>query len=85
MQLSQIILENRAMIPPRFDDIQAWVNFRTFCKERLHLKAIVTPWLFLSLVSVIILLSFINSLYFSFNYTELVNTFDTIFIWLFVV
>ena len=85
MQLSKIILENRAMMPPNFDDIQAWIRFRMFCKERLHLKSIVHHWIFEATVSIIIILSFINSLYYSFNYTDLVDIFDTIFIWVFVV
>ena len=85
MQLSQIIIENRAMIPPTFDDIETWVKFRAFCKEKLHLKFIVHHWLFEAIVSILIVLSFINSLYFSFNDTALVNIFDSIFIWLFLV
>jgi hypothetical protein len=38
MQLSKIILENKVMTPPSFDDLEWWVNFRKFMKETFHLK-----------------------------------------------
>lgn len=38
MQLSKIILENKVMTPPSFDDLECWVNFRKFMKETFHLK-----------------------------------------------
>jgi hypothetical protein len=30
MQLSKIILYNSVMYPPRFDDVELWLGFRTW-------------------------------------------------------
>jgi hypothetical protein len=84
MQLSHIILENRAMLPPMFDDVQLWVEFRVFMNSRFNIKAILQHWLCEIVFSTLIVLAFINALYFSFNPTQLVQIFDTIFIWWFV-
>lgn len=84
MQLSKIILENKAMTPPAFDDIKAWVDFRKFMNTRFHLKAIVNHWLFEVIASLLILLSFINAIFFIYNRTTLVEIFDDIFVWIFV-
>lgn len=32
MQLSKIILENKAMTPPAFDDLECWVRLRKMLK-----------------------------------------------------
>lgn len=41
-------------------------------------------WLFELIASALILLSFINALFFIYNYSDLVDTFDNIFVWIFV-
>lgn len=84
MQLSKIILSNKVMTPPTFDDIEAWVKFRKFFNVQLQLKAIVRHWIFELGISIIIILSFINAIFFIYNYSKLVETFDSIFIWIFV-
>lgn len=66
MQLSKIILENEMMVPPEFDDIPCWIKFREFLNHRVYLKQIVKHWGFELAVSIIIILSFINAIYFMF-------------------
>jgi voltage-gated sodium channel len=44
----------------------------------------VQHWLFELIASILILLSFINALFFIYNYSDLVDTFDSIFVWIFV-
>ena len=46
MKLGKIIIENSAMIPPSFDDIQLWIDFRNYMKNSFHIKAIVQHWIF---------------------------------------
>lgn len=41
MQLSKILIYNSVMYPPRFDDLELWLSFRTNLNERFHLKEIV--------------------------------------------
>lgn len=49
----------------------------------MHLKAMVRHWIFELGISIIIILSFINSIFFIYSYSPLVETFDSIFIWIF--
>ena len=60
------------MTPPSFDDIEVWVKFRKFFNVTLRLKVIVKHWFFELMVSVIIILSFINAIFFIYNYTPIV-------------
>ena len=46
MQISKILLENEAMLPPSYDDVKLWIDFRKFVNRNLHLKAIVKDWKF---------------------------------------
>lgn len=85
MQLTKLLLENSAMLPPTFDDIEVWVKFRKFMNNTFKLKVIVKHWMFELVVSIIIVLSFVNAIFFMYQYTRLVETFDNIFIWLFFV
>jgi hypothetical protein len=85
MQLAKILLDNEAMLPPRFDDLELWLQFRRFLNEQLCLKFIVHHWIFELSISIIIILSFINAIFFMFDYSKLVETFDSIFIWIFLV
>lgn len=71
------------MVPPEFDDIESWVKFREFLNHRLNLKRIVKHWGFELAVSIIIILSFINAIFFMFSYTRLIEIFDNIFVWIF--
>ena len=41
MQLSKIILYNSVMVPPRFDDLEFWVNFRDVVNRGIKLKDVV--------------------------------------------
>lgn len=63
MQLTKLMLENSAMLPPSFDDLEGWVKFRKYMNKNLHLKTIVKHWGFELTVSVIIILSFINAIF----------------------
>lgn len=72
MQLSKLLLENSAMLPPSFDDIECWVSFRKYMNNHFHLKTIVKHWIFELVVAVIIILSFVNAIFFMFAYTPLV-------------
>jgi len=71
------------MVPPEFDDLESWVKFREFLNQRLHLKRIVKHWGFELAVSIVIILSFINAIFFMFSYTRLIEIFDNIFVWIF--
>lgn len=46
MQLSKIILENKAMTPPAFDDLEFWIKFRRWINEHFYFKEITQHWLF---------------------------------------
>lgn len=46
MQLSKILLENSAMLPPTFQDLEIWISFRRFMNKRFHLKEIVKHFVF---------------------------------------
>lgn len=59
------------------------MRLREFLNHRLKLKQIVKHWGFELAVSIIIVLSFINAIYFMFSYTKLIETFDNIFVWIF--
>lgn len=72
IQLSKIILENKAMTPPKYDDLEWWINFRGFMNQTLRLKFLVKHWIFELIVSIIIILSFINAIFFIYGYTPLV-------------
>jgi hypothetical protein len=52
---------------------------------KLNLKRIVKHWFFELVVSILIILSFINAIFFMFQYTALLETFDNIFVWIFFV
>lgn len=83
MQLSKIILENKAMTPPAFDDLEFWIKFRRWINEHFYFKEITQHWLFEFIVTIIILLSFVNALYYIYDYSRLVSIFDSIFVWIF--
>jgi voltage-gated sodium channel len=53
--------------------------------KNLRLKTIVKHWAFELAVALIIILSFINAIFFMYRYTPLLETFDNIFIWIFFV
>jgi hypothetical protein len=72
MQLSKIILENKAMTPPAFDDLECWVRLRKMLQEKFKLKAVVQHWIFEVTVTIIILGSFVNALFYIFNPSRLV-------------
>lgn len=84
MQLSKILLENSAMLPPDFEDIHTWIAFRRWCNTHLHLKVIVRHWIFELIVSIIIILSFVNAIFLMFFHSSLSLTFDVIFVWVFL-
>lgn len=73
------------MLPPHFDDLEPWLQFRRYVNDQLYLKQILRHWIFDLTVSIIIILSFINAIFFMFAHTTLTETFDSIFIWTFVV
>jgi voltage-gated sodium channel len=73
------------MLPPRFEDIELWLRFRKYVNEQLRLKEMVRHWVFEVVISAVIVLSFINAIFFMFHYSPLVETFDSIFIWVFFV
>jgi hypothetical protein len=52
---------------------------------KLNLKHIVKHWFFELVVSIFIILSFINAIFFMFQYTALLETFDNVFVWIFFV
>ncbi len=79
------MLENSAMLPPSFDDVEIWVKFRKFLNTKLRLKTIVKHWVFELIVALIIILSFINAIFLMFSYTKLLEIFDSVFIWIFFV
>lgn len=83
MQLSKILLENSVMLPPNFEDIHIWIAFRSWCNRKLHLKSIVRHWIFELIVSIIIILSFVNAIFLMFYDSRLSITFDAIFVWIF--
>ena len=72
------------MIPPAFDDIQLWIDFRKFMKERLKLKDIVQHWLFELIVSILIIATFINAIFLVYNVFAVSELLDNIFVWIFV-
>ena len=85
MNLGRAILDNSAMIPPSFDDVDCWVRFRNFMNETLHLQAVVKHWVFELLVTIFIIWSFVNALIFAYDVWPLSKTLDDIFVWIFVV
>lgn len=46
MQLSKILLENSALLPPTFNDLEQWIAFRKWCNTRIYLKDMVKHWVF---------------------------------------
>lgn len=72
------------MYPPPYEDIPAWVSFRIWINQTIHLKAIVKHWLFDTIVAVIIVLCAVNSIFFIFTDSKLASIFDSICIWLFL-
>ena len=73
------------MLPPIFDDIQRWIDFRKFVNSRLKLKAIVKHWFFELIVSIIIILSFINAIFLMFYDIQINSTFNAVFVYIFIV
>ena len=78
-------MENSALLPPALDDFTPWVSFRKYINERLYFKQIASTWVFELIVSILILLAFINSVFYMSNPTDLVQIFDKIFAWLFFI
>jgi hypothetical protein len=72
------------MVPPKYHDVKLWVDFRRLINTKMRLKAIVTHFYFELAVSFLIILSFINSIFYIYQPTELVVKFDTSFIVIFV-
>lgn len=85
MQLSKIILENSAMLPPDFDDIKSWVKLRRYVNEKFHLKEKVRHWGYELIVSIIVILSSLNAAFVLFDESQFVDIIDNFFIWLFFV
>lgn len=61
MQLCKILQADSEMMPPRFHDWQKWLFVRRTINEKLHLKEIIMSDKFKICVSVIILITFVNS------------------------
>lgn len=61
-----------------------WVNFRSFLNHHLHLRSIVTHWLFDPLIAILILVSVINAWYYMYNYNLVFGVLDTFFVFFFV-
>jgi hypothetical protein len=85
MQLSKILLENSAMLPPDFDDIESWVKLRKYVNEKFHLKEKVKHWGYELIVSIIVILSSVNAAFVLFDESRFVDLIDNFFIWLFFV
>ncbi len=62
MQLSKIILYNSVMSPPRLDDLSLWLEFKENVNDCLHLDSLVEHWLFDVVVSIYVLLCYLNGL-----------------------
>ena len=84
MKLGKIIIENSAMIPPSFDDIQLWIDFRNYMKNTLHVKAIVQHWIFELVASIVILATFINAIFLVYDVFAVSKTIDDVLVWVFV-
>jgi len=85
MKMGTIILENSAMIPPSFDDIECWLNFRKFLNSRFKLKKIVHHMAFELVVSFLIIATFINAIFLVYNVFTVAIVIDDVFVWIFVV
>ena len=83
MQLSKILIYNSVMLPPKFDDIALWVDFRRYVNEQIHLKSIVQYWVFDFVVSILTLLCAVNAILLLFKGWEVTRVFDSIFVWLY--
>ena len=73
------------MIPPAFDDVQIWVQFRDFMKHTLKIKLIVKHWIFELVVSILIICTFINVIFLVYDVFTISKTLDDISVWIFVV
>jgi hypothetical protein len=67
MKLSKILLENSAMLPPSFDDLEVWMNFRKILIAKFRIKDIVKHLAFEIVTSIIIVLSTINAVFYIYN------------------
>ena len=85
MGIGRIILENSAMMPPMFDDVQTWVKLRKFVNKTFKLKDIVKHWIFELIISILIIASFVNAILYSFQSWPVTIILDDIFVWIFVV
>ena len=72
------------MIPPSFDDIQLWIDFRNYMKNTLHVKAIVQHWIFELVASIVILATFINAIFLVYDVFAVSKTIDDVLVWVFV-
>lgn len=60
MQLCKILQANASMLPPRFNDWNAWIKLRIFLKDKLKIKRIVLSKPFRIFISIFIIFTFIN-------------------------
>ena len=85
MKLSKILLENSAMLPPSFDDLEIWMDFRKFLIAKFRIKDIVQHLAFEIITSIIIILSTINAVFYIYKTSPFVDFVDSFFIWLFLI
>jgi hypothetical protein len=85
MQLSKLILYNTVLYPPAFDDLSTWLSFREQANQLLHIKIIVTHWIFDLIMAVATILAASNAFILLYYPQEPSRIIDVVFVWVFVV
>jgi hypothetical protein len=62
MQLCKMLQADRSMLPPTFNDLQIWLNFRRYINNKFKLKSVISSKQFKLTVIIIIIWTFTNSL-----------------------
>ena len=84
MHLGKILMHNAKRLPPKFYDFSFWTRVKDCLNDTMYLEAIITHWIFELIMAILILLSFINTVFLVFmNYGSVVEAFDYILLGIF--
>ena len=83
MQLCKILQSNSSMMPPMFQDWDRWLRFRWFINKKLKLKAMIRSNAFRIVVSIFIMLTFINCCLALYTHIKAFDIIDDVFMGLY--
>lgn len=72
------------MYPPKFNDVECWISFRYWLNSTFYIKELVSHKVFQLIITIFIVLGFANSIVLIYSPSDLVQSFDYVFISIFM-